>query len=43
LSVLTNRIRGSHLLDGGAGADELFARSNDPAVLASSSFERKSS
>jgi hypothetical protein len=43
LSVLTNRIRGNHLLDGGAGTDELFARSNDPAVLASTNFERRSS
>jgi hypothetical protein len=43
LTVLTNRIRGRHFLDGGAGSDELFAHSNNPAALNSSGFERRSS
>jgi streptogramin lyase len=40
LSVITNRIRRSHRLDGGAGDDELLARANDPLVLTSGGFER---
>jgi VCBS repeat-containing protein len=41
LSVLTNRIRRSHLLDGGTGTDEFLARSNDPFALTNTGFERK--